>query len=709
MPTNRIDSKNVSFDKRAFLVDGRRRLLVSGEIHYARSPRELWPLLLDNAKELGLNCVASYVFWNWHEPERDVYDFSGGRDLGHFLSLCQERKLMVILRAGPYCCAEWNYGGYPPYLRDEPGIVIRTWNKPYMTRVEKYFRHLVTEFQPYLASNGGPVILVQVENEYANVAKRYGKEGQRYIAWMGELAKKLGVDVPIIMCEGGAEGAIETVNGFSISSGRMREFRKAHPGMPVIWTELWPSWYDTWGFQRHFRDPRNIACHILSFIAEGGSGFNYYMFHGGTNFGRTSMYLQTTSYDFDALLDEHGRPTLKGLYLARLHYLLAENSETILEGKCEIRKDASGGMAANWKLPGKSIGVECRQSPFRATVTGRNGKILFDTEKDYSSICASYNPPKWKVLPPPSCWQAWAEPMPFERTDNPISSATPLEQLSLTHDKSDYCWYSSEINLRKDGGHKLEISHCADVLTVFIDGSPVGFSQPPFLENRGPTSTSKARKQDGEKVNMLEVFEGKYGQSFTFSSTKGNHRLDILASAIGMVKGDWMLGAPMNTECKGIWGEVSCGGRSIKGWQMRPFLSGEKLNLPAAPGSVQWRKSLSPRNPQGCTWFMARIEMPKGISRSNTCFRLDADGLGKGMLFINGHALGRHWLVEGNGYGADEPWQDRKLDGLSLGPAGTPTQRYYHVPKAWLAEVNELIIFEERNCVPGKVRLEASK
>ncbi|OGV61062.1 MAG: hypothetical protein A2X45_14795 [Lentisphaerae bacterium GWF2_50_93] len=706
MSSNNIGSRTITFDERAFLVDGQRKLLVSGEIHYARSPRELWPVLLDNAKELGLNCIASYVFWNWHEPERDVYDFSGVRDLGHFLSLCAERDLDVILRAGPYCCAEWNYGGYPPYLRDEPGIVIRTWNEPYMSRVEKYFSHLVTEFRPYLASNGGPIILVQVENEYANVAKRYGDDGQRYIAWMGDLAKKLGVDVPVIMCEGGAEGAIETVNGFSISQERMQQFRKAHPGMPAIWTELWPSWYDTWGFQRHYRDPRNIASHILSFISNGGSGFNYYMFHGGTNFGRTSMYLQTTSYEFDALLDEYGAPTLKGRYLARLHNLLINNSATILDGECEVRNDAKGVSTATWRHAGRSIIISCSKSPFHAVVKDEKGSVLFDTEKIYSAVHASHRPPKWKELPAPLDWQAWAEPRPSERTDDAISSPVPLEQLSLTHDKSDYCWYSAEIKLEKNGDHVLELSHCADVMSIFIDGKPVGFSQPPFLENRGPTSTTPAIKTENNKVNALESAVGHYKQSFTFASSKGKKRLDILASSTGMVKGDWMLGASMNTECKGIWGKAICDKRPIKSWEMRPFLAGEKLNLPAFTKSVSWHNANKIRS-QSCVWYRSTFIIPKRVLKSD--FRLDAEGLGKGMLFINGHALGRHWLVEGKGYGADEPWQNRELEGLSLGPVGEATQRYYHVPRAWLQEVNELMIFEERECNPGKVCLETRK
>ena len=147
----------VTFDPTSFKINGERVLLIMGEIHYSRSPRQSWPDLLDRSVAAGLNCIAAYVFWNWHEVRRGVYDFSGDHDLRYFLNLCAERNLFVLLRSGPYCCAEWNYGGYPPYLRNEPGITIRTWNEPYLNRVEKYVQHLVPEFRPYLATQGSAV------------------------------------------------------------------------------------------------------------------------------------------------------------------------------------------------------------------------------------------------------------------------------------------------------------------------------------------------------------------------------------------------------------------------------------------------------------------------------------------------------------------------------------------------------------------------
>ena len=387
--------KQVSFDERSVLINGRRTLLTCGEIHYPRSTRALWPTLLERSKALGLNTVATYVFWNVHETSRGVYDFSGERDLGHYLDLCQQHGLAVFLRVGPYICAEWNYGGYPPYLRDEPGITIRTMNKPYTDRVQAFLERLAEVVIPRLASNGGPVILIQVENEYANVSKRYGEAGQEYLRWIVELAERLGYSsVPTTTCEGGAQGAIETSNGFIIPPERIAAVRKSHPGTPLLWTELYPSWYRVWGGRNTpGREVRSIAGSVLDFISRGGSGFNYYPWHGGTNFGRTAMYLQTTSYDYCAPLDEFGGITPAGAHLGRLHAVLHDHSSLLLEG------DRSETIAGNrrtttWRLGNDEVQLhqEDVQQPIagqdfiafmnanaKARLVNASGETLFDT------------------------------------------------------------------------------------------------------------------------------------------------------------------------------------------------------------------------------------------------------------------------------------------------------------------------------------------
>lgn len=680
----------VACDPRSFLIHGQRRLLISGEIHYARSPRALWPALLDRSRDCGLNSIASYIFWNFHEPRRDVYDFAGERDLGHFLGLCAERGLQVLLRAGPYCCAEWNYGGYPPYLRDEPGIVIRTWNPAYLRRVEKYFAHLAAEIRPWLATRGGPVVLVQVENEYANVAKRYGEDGQHYLAWIAQLATDLGLDVPLLMCEGGTPSAIETVNGFSISDARVAAFRAQHPQLPMLWTELWPAWYDTWGFQTHRRDPANIAWHLLRFLAHGGAGWNYYMWHGGTNFDRNAMYLQTTSYGFEAPLDEFGRITPKARYLAGLHHAVAAQAELLLAG--ERRQD---GPQTVWTLGRRRLELELDPARAAARLCDGRGRLLFATHPGAACSSPPTPSPVWRPALQLEDWQHWPEPFPAARGEAPRRAPAPVEQLGLTQDRSDYCWYSTTLTGRRGGEQELEFAGGADFFYLYLDGRLVAQSQPPFRENRGPTLPD-APSPPANDLELL-VRDG-FRHRFRFPARPGKHRLDILAVALGLVKGDWQIAGSMETERKGLWLAVRHQGRELRGWEMRPFLAGE-----LQPELRRWRR---PGRPRPCTWYRCDFALPERLRREDRDFRLDARGLGKGLAFLNGHALGRYWLLPGRGYGADEGWQNAALDGLSLGPAGEPTQRWYHVPRAWLQPQNTLTLFEETALTIGPLTLE---
>jgi beta-galactosidase len=706
----------VSFDPRSLLVGGKRELVISGEIHYARSPREQWGALLDRSVECGLNCVASYVFWNWHEPRRDVYDFSGDRDVGHFLQLCAQRKLHVILRAGPYCCAEWNYGGFPPYLRDEEGITIRTFSKPYLDRVEKYFRHLADEVRPYLASHGGPVILVQVENEYNNVAGRYGEEGEKYIQWLRDLAIEVGFDVPLIMCEGGVEGTIETVNGFSITDGIVAKFRERHPALPMIWTELWPGWCDTWGYQRHLRDASNIAFHLLRFVAAGGSGVNYYMWHAGTNLARTSMYLQATAYGVDAPLDEFGRATEKARYLAKLHAILRDRAGLLLAGERSVQTPQPGVTRARWQKARQGLDllinantqtVTCdgiTLAPQSALLRDGAGTKLFETVADLQATRRSFRIPAWRALPMTFDWQRWDEPLPQSR-EGGVASDQPLEQLSLTNDTSDYCWYSSTIVLTKSGRHVIEMPYAADYLYLFLGEKLIGASEVPLLENRGRPLPLAGTAKPGD-VNALESQSSHYRHSFAFEAAAGEYRLDCLATALGLVKGDWQVSGPMNIERRGIWAGVRLDGKLLHRWRMVPGLAGEQLNLARVPQSVAWRPAAG-RRP--LRWYQARFSLSPRMLKADVDVRLDAMGLGKGMLFVNGYGLGRHWLIPGQGYGGDEGWQDQQLNGLHLAPAGEPTQRYYRVPQGWLRSSNTLVVFEETAAIPTAIRLQTRR
>jgi len=688
-------SQPVTYDAYSFTVRGKRKLLISGEFHYARTPRETWASILDHSKALGINCIGCYVFWNFHEPEPGQFDFEGDADLSYFLELCAERELDVVVRMGPYCCAEWNYGGFPPWLRDMPGMVIRTWNEPYMDRVRIYFEKLTEVIRPHLATQGGPIILCQVENEYNNVADRYGEAGQRYLGWMSDLAIELGIDLPTIMCEGADDRSIETLNGFSIPESRMLEFREENPDMPMFWTELWPAWYDTWSYQTHRRDAKNIAIHVLNYVAHGGSGWNYYMWYGGTNFARTAMYLQTTSYGFDAPIDEFGKPSIKGEYLGKLHHILLEYQDFFFHG--EVTKTITeAGYSMLWRFAGNKLLLVV--TPGKA-VLSHDDKVVFDSQVGWDETTKQRDEKPWESSCQLDQWKSIPEPMPGDRQDGVVSEQ-PIEQLELTQDQSDYCWYSTNFEQADFGQANITIPYGGDMFYIYLDGELVAQSERPFHENRGPTRPVETVV--GGVYNMLEdLVKDGFRHTFTFDADKGTHRLDLLAVSLGMIKGDWQVSDSMQTERKGIWMPVEINGQQAIGWTMTPCLQYEKQAL------SDWQTTNS--QAKGLRWLETTFDMDSAVIDGNIDIRLDAMGLGKGMVWVNGKMLGRYWLIEGEGYGADESWHPKEENALSLDPEGQPTQRYYRIPASWLESTNTLRLFEEQAIDLPKLQIEVRK
>ncbi|HUW31492.1 MAG TPA: beta-galactosidase, partial [Planctomycetota bacterium] len=323
---------NVSYDHRAITLDGNRVLLLSGAIHYPRSTPAMWPRMLKLSREAGLNTIETYVFWNLHERARGVFDFSGRLDLMRFCKLVQEQGMNMILRIGPYVCAETNYGGLPPWLRDEPGIRMRTDSEPFIREMGRWVAFSCEYLRPMFAPQGGPIILAQIENEYENVGPRYGEEGQRFLRWISEFSQSLELGVPWIMCSGAAPGILETINGF-VAYDEIEKHRQKHPDQPAIWTEHWTGWYNTFGFPRHPRSCEKTAYGDARFFAQGGTGVNYYMWHAGTNFDREPMYLQCPDYGFYAPLDEFGLPTTKYHHLGRLHHILQDYASVLLSSE----------------------------------------------------------------------------------------------------------------------------------------------------------------------------------------------------------------------------------------------------------------------------------------------------------------------------------------------------------------------------------------
>ncbi|MEV7252858.1 glycoside hydrolase family 35 protein [Streptomyces cyaneofuscatus] len=304
-----------------FCLDGEPFRIISGSLHYFRVHPEQWADRLRKARLMGLNTVDVYVPWNLHQPDRDgplVLD--EGLDLPRFLDLAAAEGLHVLLRPGPYICAEWEAGGLPAWLLADPDVRLRTSDPRYQEPVERYFELLLAQVRPHLASAGGPVIAVQVENEYG----ASGAGDHAHLDHLVTLLRKGGVDVPLFtsdqaddLAEGGIPGVLRTVNFSWGAAARLRILREHQPRGPLMCGEFWSGWFDRWGSGHNRRRDTEVRDTLEEILAAGAS-VNIYMFHGGTNFGFTNgandkgHYRPTvTSYDYDAPLDEAGDPTAK--------------------------------------------------------------------------------------------------------------------------------------------------------------------------------------------------------------------------------------------------------------------------------------------------------------------------------------------------------------------------------------------------------------
>lgn len=309
--------------KDRFYLDGQPFQIISGTIHYFRVIPEYWRDRLEKLKLLGCNTVETYVPWNIHEPEENHFSFSGIADLRQFLRIAQELELYVILRPSPYICAEWEFGGLPYWLLKDPLMKIRMNEARYMAKVAKYFARLFPEVVDLQIDYGGPIILMQVENEYGGYAN-----DQSYLENLVELMRSNGVTVPLITSDGPWRGmlangsipqyALPTINCGSDVKNHFRYLRDFHGKVqPLMVTEFWIGWFDAWNDEKHHVTDVKAASKELADILSEGS-VNIYVFHGGTNFGFMNgandygkLAPDVTSYDYDALLTEWGDTTPK--------------------------------------------------------------------------------------------------------------------------------------------------------------------------------------------------------------------------------------------------------------------------------------------------------------------------------------------------------------------------------------------------------------
>jgi beta-galactosidase len=303
-----------------FLLNGKPFQIIAGEMHYARIPPEYWRDRLLKARAMGLNTVATYVFWNFHEPRLGEFNFDGGADVAGFVKIAQEVGLLVILRPGPYACAEWEFGGYPSWLLKEHDLKVRSGDPRFLKECDLYIRRLGRELVPLLTTHGGPIIMVQVENEYGSFGKDTVYEGA-----IRDMLRNAGFDVPLFTADGPSQcknahldGVLPAINGDDNPQSIRDTVDKYNGGSgPYFSPEFYPGWLDHWG-ERHSVSPVDEFIGRYDTLLMKGISVSLYMFHGGTNFGFMNganhgghYQPQPTSYDYDAPLDEAGRPTPK--------------------------------------------------------------------------------------------------------------------------------------------------------------------------------------------------------------------------------------------------------------------------------------------------------------------------------------------------------------------------------------------------------------
>jgi beta-galactosidase len=400
--------------KEDFLLDGKPFQIIAGEMHFARIPREYWRQRLKMARAMGLNTIATYVFWNYHEPGQGKFDFrSESRDIAEFIRTAGEEGLWVIVRPGPYACAEWEFGGYPWWLLREDSLIVRGTDPRFLEASRRYLKRLGEEVAPLQVTKGGPVLMVQVENEYGS----FGSD-KVFMGAMRDQVIAAGFDVPLFTADGPSQcknghvaGVLPAINGDDDPQSIRDTVRKWNGGAgPFFSPEFYPGWLDHWGEEHSVVAAKENSAKFEQLIASGIS-VSLYMFHGGTNFGFTSganfgghYQPQPTSYDYDAPLDEAGRPTPKYFALreAILRHLppgtkvpeppaatpVIEIPTVTLDKSAPLLDQLPEPVISQLPLPMELVGQGTGYILYRTVLEpNAGGRLLINDLRDYAVVC----------------------------------------------------------------------------------------------------------------------------------------------------------------------------------------------------------------------------------------------------------------------------------------------------------------------------------
>lgn len=553
-----------------FLLDGKPFRIISGEMHYPRVPREAWRDRMKMAKAMGLNTIGTYVFWNLHEPEKDHFDFTGNNDIAEFVRIAKEEGLWVILRPSPYVCAEWEFGGYPYWLQNEKGLIVRSKEKQYLEEYRKYINEVGKELAGLQVNHGGNILMVQVENEYGS----YGND-QEYMKINEQLFKDAGFDGLLSTCDpekdvknGYLPGVVPGVNGIDDPQQVKSIVNTYHEGKgPYFIAEWYPAWFDWWGTPHHTVPAKDYVNRLDTALAAGIS-INMYMFHGGSTRGfmngandkdSTPYEPQISSYDYDAPLDEAGNATDK-----------------FMQFRAVIKKHLSAGQELP-DVPASKPAAAMADISFSRSVSV------------------------------------------FDLIGTPKMNATPLtfEDMNQAYG---FMLYRTTVPGAAKGW--LKIKELRDYGLVFINGKRAG-----ILDRR--------LDQDSLFVNL----------------PNGQVTLDILVENMGRVN----FGPNLLKNKKGITEQVTLNKKIISSWKMYglPF---DHVDVKQITGDV---KSTSDPILNYASFDIADLQDTY----------LDMRKWGKGMIWVNGHNLGKYW---------------------SIGP-----QQTIYLPAEWLKKgKNEVVLLE---------------
>ena len=549
-----------------FLLDGKNLQILSGEMHYARVPRPYWRRRMRLMKAMGLNTLTTYVFWNLHEPKPGVFDFSGNLDLASFLRTAQEEGLWVILRPGPYICSEWEFGGFPAWLLASPAMKVRSTDPRFLAAAEKYMKRVGQEVAPLQITHGGPIIMVQVENEYGSFG-----DDKNYMNAVRRIIVAAGFDVTLYTADGSQKlphgtlpDLLAAIN-FGAGDAPEAEFSRLdafRQDVPRMCGEFWVGWFDAWG-QKHHTVAAETAAAGLKWMLERGISVSLYMFHGGTTFGfmnGANQYQAYTpdisSYDYDSPVDEAGRPTPKFFALRDV-----------------IRNS----------LPPGTVLPEVPAPEPMITIA------RFELEQSASL---------------------------FSNLPQPVHSQTlrTMEDLGQAYGLILY-----RTHVPKSGKGRLDLTQPRDFVSVY------------------------------QGARRLGVIDRKDNQRSIEAQFDSGQPLDLLVENMGRVN----FGAHLVGERKGISEKVVLNETELSGWDIYPL-----------PLDDLTRLRFSGEHQGGPGFYRGSFTVPQP---GNTY--LDMRGWGKGLVWVNGHNLGRYW---------------------SIGP-----QQSLFVPAEWLKRgQNEVVVFD---------------